>query len=71
MVVLTVPVQTAILGEGWGDVLHVSNLWDVMTATSVGEVFLLQGSRALVLLSASVLALCYAGARRQLSFPGC
>jgi putative copper resistance protein D len=51
--ILAVPVQTAMIGDGWGDVLQTSSLRDVIVSTQVGTIFLLQATGAALLLAFS------------------
>lgn len=54
MAFCAVPVQTALIGDGWGDAVQLSNLRDVMVSTSVGTMFGLQSTGALLLLATCV-----------------
>lgn len=45
-----VPVQAAMIGEGWNDALQLPMLGDVMSATSIGMMFALQAGGAVALI---------------------
>ena len=51
----TVPVQVAMIGEGWSDALQLPMLGDVMSSTSVGMMFVFQVCGAVALLWLAVL----------------
>lgn len=48
--VVSLPLQTALIGDGWGDAFNAETLWSVLTLTGVGRAWIVQaiGSCALL-----------------------
>jgi putative copper resistance protein D len=52
---LFLPLETAFIGEGWGDALNLATVRDVLFETSVGRTWQLQAAAAVVLIAAVAL----------------
>jgi putative copper resistance protein D len=47
--VVLLPLETAFIGDGWGDALHLTTIRDVLFETSVGQAWQVQAVAALIL----------------------
>jgi putative copper resistance protein D len=50
--IVALPIQTAVIGDGWPDALNRQMLSDVISATSAGEAWFIQGAAAILLVVA-------------------